>query len=188
MIGNDLIDFGACRNYRPDRWRAYWAKVLLPEEWDNFRFEANDPAAWIYWAAKESAWKVWFRRSAKRLLNPKAFHLDSIEWEGSLGRFRVKGPEHIYIGRALMEAESLHAWVWIEAFGEAAITNPCVASCQKSQIEHAAIASLPPSIIADQVLRDQQGIPHFAKNGNTLNIPLSLSHHGSRAAFAYVYP
>ncbi|MEL7339210.1 MAG: 4'-phosphopantetheinyl transferase superfamily protein [Bacteroidota bacterium] len=187
MIGNDLIDFRVCRRYRPERWRAYWSKVLRPEECDAFVYAPNEPKAWLYWAAKESAWKIWFRRSAKRLLNPKAFCLSTIEWEGSQVSFRVEGPEQNYQGRASMDDTHLHAWVWSEAFGEAGTAKLKIASCEKNQLDQAALSSLPDHLLADQILRDPQGIPHFAKDGKPLNVPLSLSHHGSRAAFAYVY-
>lgn len=228
MIGNDLVAFEACREYSPQRWRAYWSKILTETEWEGFSTTINDPRAWLYWAAKEAAWKVWFRRSAQRLLNPKAFVVQKIVWEGSRASFEVAGPDEEYRGFADLTEEFLHVVVELntdEVLSGVSNTLSAFGVCPKDELLTSLNAdlylkffsspfapskggqptvckamspfgggrgrkkpsnSLPKPQIS--LSRNKLGIPSLEIEGIVLDLPISLSHHGSWAAYAYVYP
>lgn len=204
MIGNDLVAFEACRNYSPQRWLAYWSKILTDTEWERFPTTSNNPRAWLYWAAKEAAWKVWFRHSAQRLLNPKAFVVDNVHWEGSCVSFDVLGPTEIYQGYADLSQDYLHTVVAekTESFPDRRFRAFSVSKVfpkeqllfslnsdkelSKTIVGLSALESSPPKP-QFSLSRNILGIPSLEIEGNVLDLPISLSHHGSWAAYAYVY-
>ncbi|MEL7533978.1 MAG: 4'-phosphopantetheinyl transferase superfamily protein [Bacteroidota bacterium] len=196
MIGNDLIAFNACRHYSFRRWQAYWGKVLNDTEWEHFHFAPNEQTAWLYWAAKEAAWKVWNRRSAQRLLNPKAFRVKNIIWQGNKALFEVSGPDECLKGSAIINEKYLHAMVKSEA-----VNKTVCRICQRdllldtlNQEEPLRQYSLLSKDLSPQskpqisLSRNILGIPSLEIDGNVLDLPISLSHHGPWAAYAYVYP
>ncbi|MFK7922682.1 MAG: 4'-phosphopantetheinyl transferase superfamily protein [Bacteroidia bacterium] len=228
MIGNDLVAFEACREYSPQRWKAYWRKILTDIEWEDFPSKPNDHRAWLYWAAKEAAWKVWFRRSAQRLLNPKAFVVEKIHWKGSRASFEVVGADERYFGFADLTEDYLHTVVEVNTdrvLSGGSNTFSAFEVCPKDELLTSLNADpnlnffsspFAPSkggqptvckVISPfgggrgrkkpsnsrpkpqiSLSRNKSGIPSLEIEGNVLDLPISLSHHGSWAAYAYVYP
>ncbi len=198
MIGNDLVAFEACRHYSFRRWQAYWGRILTESEWENFFYAPNERAAWLYWAAKEAAWKVWNRRSAQRLLNPKSFQVKNVRWEGSEASFEVQGPRLNLKGTATINDDFLHAVV--VAGNQYVITaSVCPQGALEQSLNQDSFltkhlyfnqpkSDSPHSNPQISLSRNILGIPSLEIAGNVLDLPISLSHHGSWAAYAYVYP
>lgn len=130
-MGNDVVDLADRRCVGKSGDRRFLARILAPEEAGRIRESSRpDTLLWLFWAAKEAAYKV----ASKLESEPPPFvHAD---FRVALGdrplrpgaRGRVSWREMELPFRASVEAERIHALAWRADGGDPGELPPGISS------------------------------------------------------------
>jgi phosphopantetheinyl transferase (holo-ACP synthase) len=189
MVGNDVVDLFDPAVVAGPRHPRFDARVFAPSEHRALRESAEpNPLRWVFWAAKEAAYKVAKKLDAAAVWSPLRF---VVCFERGLeGAVEYKGLRiPVQVER---DAERVHALATdqVESFAR---LRSCVARLESP----AADASAAVRLLAREQLAPLLGarveqleiarrgrIPVLRSAGHDAPFDLSLSHHGRFVAFA----
>lgn len=193
MLGNDVVDLAATGELRHERFDA---RVFADDERAAIAATAEpERLRWMFWAAKESAFKALRRLDRSVTFSPARFVVTrDLEMRAPGMWMRVAHGERGLRVRIEAGTSFLHAIAWCDA-GAVATTLSAVARADEvapgaslreavRQLARDAVAKtlrLSPSEL--EIAREGR-IPRFAWRGATLPAALSLSHDGTFVAFA----
>lgn len=187
MIGNDVVDLGDPEvAERHPRWDT---RVFSPTELESLHASgAPNRLRWIFWAAKEAAYKVARKLDRRTVFSPSRFE---VQLDASLrgqvchpsGTFPVVVDEaqsrvHAIACDEVLGADELLAQVVAWEGGAASAGKALHARVRRELATH---LELP----AEELEIERIGrIPVVLAAGRPLDVDLSLSHHGGFVAFA----
>ena len=191
MVGNDIVDLHlADRNaWKQER---FLNKVLNPSE-QEFLLESEDPGLllWVFWSMKESAYKLEFRKSFRRALNPTHYRC-SLE---SSSAKRIKGivevNESVYRLESVVTCDYVHTLaklngsdsLWLQGEVSAAdgpeVRRKTIEALLKDY--SFAIGMGPEEVQFD---KDENNLPFLTHELTGAGRPCSISHHGKYGAYA----
>ncbi len=189
MIGNDVVDLGDPEVHAPGRHPRWDARVFSPAELESLRASgAPERLRWIFWAAKEAAYKVARKLDRRAVFSPPRFEVDldatlrgvvrhpggtlPVTVDEAQGRLHaIASDEEPDGGEVLLQVV---AWDGGEALAGKALRA-------RVRRELATRLELP----AEELEIDRVGrIPVVLAAGEPVDVDLSLSHHGGFVAFA----
>ena len=154
MIGNDIIDLELTRTESNWKRKGFLDKVFTENE-QKIIFLSENPEimVWILWSRKEAVYKIYHRKTKKRMFMPKRIECDivGLQQEQFLGLVTIEGFD--YVART----EVTQGYIYTEA-------------TLNSNNFH-----LIQPIQSSEVFKDQYGIP----NSKLSNNPVSITHHGA---------
>ena len=128
MIGNDIVSVDEIKIRNQNRLERYLHKICLSHE-KNWCLNYSDPripAAWL-WSLKESAYKIWSKKTQNRKWNPKSFSieipdqidLDSLNFHEISGKgfnenhpyFLINSPIGLLAGKSFFYQNYFHSYV-----------------------------------------------------------------------------
>jgi hypothetical protein len=188
LIGNDVVDLRDPDAAPEGRHPRFDARVFSRAELQALdRSGAAERLRWIFWAAKEAAYKVARKLDHEVVFSPSRF---VVELAPSL-RGEVRHEAGCYPVRIDVLPEAVHAVATSEVVSPASIR---AGLCQRSAgsdpgvaVRRLAARSLAPELGADpaevEVIRRGR-IPRLRVRGLPAAADLSLSHHGGLVAYA----
>ncbi|MCP5055289.1 MAG: 4-phosphopantetheinyl transferase family protein [bacterium] len=189
MIGNDVVDLGDPEVQAAGRHPRWDARVFSARELETLRASgAPDRLRWIFWAAKEAAYKVARKLDRCTVFSPPRFE---VQLDATL-RGHVHHPAGTLPVRVDEAKDRLHAIASDEEPGESELLEQVVvwdgdvalagkALRARVRRELATHLELP----AEELEIDRVGrIPVVMAAGRPVDVDLSLSHHGGFVAFA----
>lgn len=187
MVGNDIVDLKVAGENAWKR-KRFLDKVLLPSE-KELLLSSADPSKffWILWSMKESAYKIHFRKTLKRALNPLRFQCF---YNGKV-QGRVETDNCAFQTMTSITGEYVHTIAW-EGDSNVILTSNVVTECGpnlRNKILDCMIRSfskergLNPQDLNFE--KDEHGLPLLSRNNEVLNRFCSMSHHGRFGAFAF---
>ncbi len=189
MIGNDLVDLGDPELAPERRHPRFDRRVFSRREREVLGASgAPDRLRWIFWAAKEAAYKVARKIDPRTVFSPSRFEVDvDATLKGCVhhggDRFELRVDEAGGRIHALASEMTLHEadllWRVAPFEGDAQTASKAVRALARREL--AAALDLPvEELEIDRVDR----IPVPATCHGELDVDLSLSHHGGFIAFA----
>ena len=185
MLGNDIVDLGDPECRAAGLHPRFDARVLTPEERSALR-ESDAPARlrWVFWAAKEAAYKALRRSDASLGFAPAQF---------AVRRLSEHAAEVRHAGARLdcrlhVVGDALHAWV----LGGGAVRRVCTGIAERAEEEDASAAvrrfarrriAAALGVVEDDLRFERRGRVPDLRVGEA-RLALSLSHHGRFVAFA----
>ena len=162
--------------------------MLQPSEKD-LLFSSADPAKffWILWSMKESAYKLHFRKTLKRALNPLRFQC----FYNGQGKGWVETDNCAFQTRTSITGEYVHTVAW-ERDSDFVFTSKVVTECGPN-LRNKTIDRMIRSFSKERGLnpqqlkfeKDENGLPFLSRKNEVLNHFCSMSHHGRFGAFAF---
>ena len=189
MIGNDVVDLGDSEVQAAGRHPRWDARVFSPPELEALRASgAPNRLRWIFWAAKEAAYKVARKLDRRIVFSPPRFQvrLDAtlrghVRHPGGTLPVMVneaQGRLHAIASDEVPDASELLEQV-IAWDGDAVLAGKALRARVRREL--ATHFALP----AEELEIDRIGrIPVVRVAGRPLDVDLSLSHHGGFVAFA----
>ena len=195
MLGNDIVDLACTRARAPARHARFDQRVLTPAEREALAAsDAPERLRWVFWAAKEAAYKVSKKRDAQTLWAPSAFAVSLGAQprvvHGAAGEFplRIETGDGYIHALASDSAEGLRgALREIGRLRAGADEGAGAGESESAAVRRLAIAGLAPVLgVAPGALRVEQRdrIPLLHAHGAPARVDLSLSHHGRFIAWA----
>lgn len=188
MIGNDVVDLGDPES-RPDALHPRFDERVFSEAERATLARAVDPLRerWALWACKEGAYKVARKRFPAICFAPRSFEVDLMH-DGS-GSVRHEGRD--FPLRVERHDRCVHAIVR-DAESRTRSYVSGVARVRPGENAHEVVRNLACARIGAvlDLAEEQLVVPHLVRppvllvRGVRLPVDLSLSHHGSFAAFA----
>jgi len=194
MIGNDIIDLKVASI--TTRWddQRFIDKVFSNSEQDLIR-KATDPfrTIWIIWSMKESAYKIHVRRYLNRFFAPTQLKCQFV----AFGKGLVNIDQDEYITSSIINEYYIYTIAVKNEPGtqrhlrsKCFFVNEASYSSQHAYCYQKIICDLSDSYKAPSqhfsIKKDQQDVPSIYKDGSKLPIPLTITHHGSLGAYAYL--
>ena len=187
MVGNDIVDLKVAGKHTWKR-KRFLDKVLQPSE-KELLLSSADPAKffWILWSMKESTYKLHFRKSLERALNPRRFRC----FYNGQGRGRAEIDNSIFETRTWITNDFVHTIAW-ERDSDYMLTSKVVMEYGpnlRGKIIESMIRSfskkkgLNPQDL--KFIKDEHGLPFLSRGNKILNHFCSMSHHGRFGAFAF---
>lgn len=198
MIGNDVIQLSRSFSGDAARLHRYAEKICTAHEQSVFHAADTDDRPGLlslFWAMKESAWKISFRQHGKRLLNPRDF---DCEWEGvELPCFNrvLKGSVHTRGQTFRTEIhradDVLHCVAWQDESGNQTpdhalcLTTPMHAGWEVRSRLTERVARLAGYAREEiEVRKNPWGVPELYRWQALLPYAVSISHHGDYCGYA----
>lgn len=171
-------------------------KVLSPSE-QHWIAETPDPerTLWTLWALKESAYKLEFKRRPHRFFAPKRYVCQF--GESGITEASIQTPDGLYVGRIWQHAEYIHAIVSTSPPALNQVIQVCMPlstdkpAGQSIALRKALQADLEHKMPAISFRISPPGKGSYPKiwyAPDQAGPDLSLSHHGSWGAYAYLSP
>ncbi|MBE7437975.1 MAG: 4'-phosphopantetheinyl transferase superfamily protein [Spirochaetales bacterium] len=182
--GNDVVDLRACRDtFRP----RFVERVFAPEEQEQLRLAVDATVlGWLFWAAKEAAYKVLSRLDRGLPFRWKLFVARIAEPEIPLPAW-LKGQLIHPAGSLNLEMELTAEYVHVRA-GQKEVPPGRVALLPPGKDESVAVREMALEIFAGRYgmsgrIEKRDGLPVIYSGD--LCVPVSLSHHGRFIAVAF---
>ena len=112
MIGNDIIDLNYARRTSKTSHPRWADKVLTANEKDQLHlFPSLTTALWTFWALKESAYKIFYKKTGQRLFIPKKFQASLIQIQPNFLEACIESPFGKWYGQVQISSDTVHALV-----------------------------------------------------------------------------
>ncbi|MCP3982977.1 MAG: 4-phosphopantetheinyl transferase family protein [bacterium] len=189
MIGNDVVDLGDPEAQPAGRHPRWDARVFSALELDALRKSgAPDRLRWIFWAAKEAAYKVARKLDRRTVFSPPRFE---VQLDATL-RGHVSYPGGTLPVMVDEARNRLHAIASDEEPGKSEMLVQVVAWDGDAELASKALRARVRrelathfELSAEDLEIDRIGrIPVVLAAGRPVDVDLSLSHHGGFVAFA----
>jgi phosphopantetheinyl transferase (holo-ACP synthase) len=189
MVGNDVVDLCDRSVALGPRHPRFDARVFAPSEHRALRESAEpNPLRWVFWAAKEAAYKVAKKLDAAALWSPLRFVVcfergleGAVEYSGLRIPVQVERDEQRVHALATDRVESFPRLRSCVATLESPGADPSAAVRLLAREQLAPLLSVRP----DQLeIAQRDRIPVLRIAGSDAPFDLSLSHHGRFVAFA----
>jgi len=192
MVGNDIVDLLDSDARAPARHPRFDRRVFAASELRRLASDdASDRLRCIFWAVKESAYKVARRRDSTLFFSPSRFvvELDG-EWYG-----QVRHADDSYPFRVCVDREYVHAVATVPGIAFEDIRRsvrrsaPVETSCDAASrdVRSLALAGCAERLgvsPASLTIERRDRIPHLVDETGWESLWLSLSHHGRYVAYA----
>jgi len=188
MIGNDVVDLRHPSVQPGSRHVRFDARVFSRAEREALSASgAPDRLRWMYWAAKEAAYKVHKKLDARTVWSPRRFvvSLDA-DLSGCVEHEGVSYPAWIE-----EDGERVHALVTTGLPREESlrwqVAQLAVGQDESLAARALAVAGLAPVLgvpAASLAVATRDRIPFLERDGAPTGVDLSLSHHGRFVAWA----
>lgn len=196
MIGNDIIDLNCARRMSKIHHPNWKEKVLTTQEKKQIMaYPSIESGLWSFWALKESAYKIFFKKTGQRLFIPKKFRCTLAQIQSNqihalidspigpcYGRVQLF-PDHI-IALASTQKSFLSTTIWQKiAFQRTAHAH------QSHDIRAGLIQCLHLEWnfpIKDLSIQSPSRFPQVFFKNKVLPVDVSLSHHHKWGAFAFL--
>ncbi len=196
MIGNDVVDRVFAKNRYNVLHPRWMEKVLLPAEKEQItQFDDLELALWAFWSLKESAYKVFFKKTFKRGFIPKKFECRLLHIEKNQINAQIQSPLGSWFGKIEISNAYLHAMVTSQKMLLNTIKHKLIPFkettyfAQSHQVHQHLKEALSQLCLLPchqlEILKEQSVPKVFFKN-KVLPIDVSLSHHHQWGAFAYL--
>jgi phosphopantetheinyl transferase (holo-ACP synthase) len=192
MIGNDVVDL-ACEESLPGARNPRFDERVYADAERQALGDSDTPdlLRWLFWAAKESAYKLARRMDPALVWSPRSFEVtldDSlagpVRWPGGSCVVRIAHEdERVHAVAARDEADLARARVRIARLDQASGSDTSPSRAVRSLAIHdlAPHLGIDPSALE---LRRSGRLPSLFANERPVAWPISLSHHGRFIAFA----
>ncbi|MEO0059221.1 MAG: hypothetical protein RLZZ312_868 [Bacteroidota bacterium] len=108
MIGNDIVDLQLARTQSNWQRPRFLEKVCSKNEIEYIQNSINQELAfWKIWTIKESAYKIWNRKSKITVFNPKYFECFDLDLPIS----KVKIDNHSFVSKTNFDGITVHSFV-----------------------------------------------------------------------------
>ncbi len=186
-LGNDIVD----RAYAGQQHPRFAQRILNTQERLDYESMPRDTEGydriWIYWAAKEAAWKA-IQQQRKTLFSPRTFAVDleqeQVSFEGETLALRLHVDGDLVFAEVSDSPWSRVHWRYTQFFSEP------TASDQSQEARRLAL-SLGVEILgceeADLSVSKVDKIPYLQAEKGQRSWPLSLTHHGRYVAASLTY-
>lgn len=190
-LGNDVVDLARARSHRStyfDRLlRVHFTDSDLP--WVN----SIEDGIWVLWSLKEATYKVAVQLGWDGRFDGQIFEVNNLEASKSGFQGLVTFKDHQFTSTTQVTTGYIHSWV-----GEYSphnlrervfLTQSDVYSFHSEFIRQKAIEQLAQDLRKASsdfsIHQDENFVPSFSYEDQPLDLPLSLSHDGHHAAFAF---
>lgn len=184
MIGNDIIDLRFTAVHSKWQHPRFLDKLFTDQEQELIKRSSNTfTTIWELWAAKESAYKAYIQNHPGRFYNPKAF--SCVGTEVCYKDFKIKVQTSIH-----------HGYIYAETCSNKNILRNIIkvssqARKQGDTLKRSVLNELSRIFNIDiqslRIASDDSGVPKLYQAHSQLDVDLSLTHHGSYAAYTLAY-
>jgi hypothetical protein len=192
-LGNDVVDLGDPEARLDGLHPRFAERVFTPAEREALAASADRQLLhWSLWAAKESAYKALARACPRTVFAPRAFEVDlpALPGGGAAVAGRVRHGGRSFALEVSLRGDALHAVAWDEAGGfsgggvppwDVAIADGEAGAAVRRLAARAIGPTLGPPHEPPRIV----GRPPIAVGATgSLDVVVSLSHHGRFVAFA----
>ena len=196
MIGNDIIDLtysGKKSNVHHPRWAD---KVLMSSEKEQLSlFSDLELPLWTFWALKESAYKIFFRKTGKRLFIPKKFLCSFLDIKPDYIEAKVSCDLGEWHGRVKIYPDCLHAVVvtqkdfFSKLIWRRVPMSQSAAASQSLEVREElkrAVGHFCQLPYQDLNIQSPHKFPQVFCKNKALPMDVSMSHHHHWGAFAFL--
>ncbi|WP_074406171.1 MULTISPECIES: 4'-phosphopantetheinyl transferase family protein [Aquimarina] len=176
MIGNDIVDLQLAKAQSNWQRRGWLQKIFtIQEQQYIFASEKIELQLWQFWSMKEAAYKAHQRRfNLSRRYNPQNFECTPNR-EVYVGNYSYKTRtetqnEYVY-SIAMVSDVGYHSSVYDKAMNIRSKLKETIS--KKLNIDSSLI----------YFTKDSRGIPIVNINQTTMQLPISITHHGKYSAF-----
>lgn len=188
MIGNDIVDLGFAARHSKWKHPRFMSKLFTDREQELIRQSSNSfSAIWHLWAIKEAAYKTYVQQHRVRFYSPKAFVCSG------LGQIvKVSHKDFIVEVKSFANRD----FVYTETLSNRKIRRGFlkVTSDYRKQSENLRellLNDVSKSFNLERhllnLVKDDSGVPKLYLKDSRLDVELSLTHHGSFAAYSLAY-
>ncbi len=185
MIGNDLVDLSSAKQTHP----RFDSRVFADSERDMIE-QSTDPmrARWMFWAAKEAAFKALRRMDSRLPFSPRCFvcgpirghKANLIHQQHDLTVHFFNGPDYVHaIAQTRSETEPFHA---LRCFDFALDSD--AQSIEVRRLVREQLAKRWGIAASNITIERKRRMPWLHIGDLQRGLPVSLSHHGRFVAFA----
>ena len=184
MIGNDVIDLAFTAVHSKWQHPRFMDKLFTVQEQDRINSSPKSfTAIWELWAIKEAAYKAYIQRYPGRFYNPKAFACSGTEV--CYKDFKIKVQTSISSSVIYAETESNKKVL------RNIIKVPRHAQKQGGALRQSLLYEVSKFFDIElemlNIKYSQSGVPNLYQKESKLDIDLSITHHGSFAAYSLAY-
>ncbi len=176
MIGNDIVDLQLAKT-QSDWQRRGWLQKLFTKQEQQYIFtsEKAEIQLWQFWSMKEAAYKAHQRRfNFSRRYNPQNFqcmpkgevYVDNYSYK----TFTEIQNEYVY-SIAMTSDVAYHSSVYDKTMSA------------RSKLKEIISEKLNINLSLIDFIKNSKGIPLVHIDQKTIQLPLSLTHHGKYSAF-----
>lgn len=189
MTGNDIVDIRAAAAESNWKRKGFLEKVFTLQEQKYIRESVSpEKMVWRLWSMKESAYKIYTRQYGGRFFAPQKIHCTVLN--GSSGIVQINNinypaytrSEKKYVYSITRAAESANIYI-----------NCCFRLPQQYRVNmepfiHQKIITRYAAMSGNEknnlsVIKDRKNIPFLYLRQADMSIPISITHHGTYAAF-----
>ena len=186
MIGNDIVDLSLAAGQSNWQHPRFLEKIFSHSE-QQLILESSDrfSTIWRLWTTKEAAYTAYTQSVPGRFFNPKSFICSSLKetFEVTYKDFRIE-VKTVLDGNAIY-AETIS--------NEQPVTEVLYVPGENLSmlLREALYSKVSETLGIDSaelnLIKDYHGTPKLYHNALELNLEVSLTHHGSYAAYSIVY-
>ena len=184
MIGNDVIDLHYTALHSKWQHPRFMDKLFTDQEQDRINSSRlSFTTIWELWAIKEAAYKAYIQNNPGRFYNPKAF-----ECNGTGVRYKdFKIEVQTSISSSLIYAETKSNKKVLRNI----IKMPIHVQKQGDILRRSLLSEVSKFFDIElemlNIKYGQSGVPNLYQKESKLDIDLSMTHHGSFAAYSLTY-
>ena len=189
MSGNDIVDITVAAAESNWRRKGFLEKIFTVDEQKYIKdAAAPDEMVWKLWSMKESAYKIYTRQYGGRFFAPQKFSCSLLSATTGFVTFNNIS----YQTTTIAAKKYIYSIACLKGFTNTELLSSCFCL---PQIEHRRQQQFIYKKIIDfftrltaqrkedtSVVKDKNGIP-FLHCFNNVKFPISITHHGSFAAF-----
>ena len=181
MIGNDIIDLNLA--HRESNWQRHgFLQKLFTKDEQNFIVNSKNSelSLWLLWSMKEAVYKAVQRKyKLDRFYNPKQFICSQLKLGLNQASGAVSFREEVFETVSDLFPNKILSYTANTEFSFSSVEKNA-----RSLILQKVSEGLGIPLISLNIHKNEQGIPFITYNGDILQIPFSLSHHGIYSAYA----
>jgi len=190
MTGNDIVDLATAAVESNWKRKGFLEKIFTAQEQQYIRKAVSpEEMVWRLWSMKESAYKIYTRQYGQRFFAPQKFSCTILN--GPAGKVEIK--DATYHTVTYTHKKYIYSIARLNEPGTVSFSDCCfritATDFGKQQqfiyermISHYAIVSGEEKNDIE-IIKDRNGIPFLYCRQDKRNIPVSITHHGSYAAF-----
>lgn len=189
MIGNDIVDVSLASKSSNWQHPRFLGKLFAPFEQELITNYSNKfTAIWKLWSLKEAAYKAYVQYCPGRFYNPKSFVCSGIDnlVEVRYKDFSIMATTFTHMNYIYAQTTT-HNEVTYDIFSLKEMDNlrQSVELRQALLKRVSSITGIKRELL--NIKKSEFGIPQIYQDDSKLNIEASLTHHGSYAAYSFIY-
>ena len=180
MLGNDIVDLNLAKIQSNWRRKNYLSKIFTEDEQQLILSAENpDVLVWVLWSMKESAYKIFNRKTNERLFNPLAFKCIILVLNNKVAKGLVKYNTLKILTRSELKPGFIHT-----------IATDGILFSKKIKIWSNQYHLNYPAIFNEQITdyhiyKNIHNLPEVKNFHNNLLHDVSVSHHGNYVCIVF---